>query len=135
MGTPGASWTAAVDGDEDRRDQPSYGIALVTRLPVRSWHVLRLPAAPMRSPVAAPGDPANRARLILVRDEPRALLAAVVDGPHGQLTVATTHLSFVPGWNVWQLRRVCRELRRLPAPRLLLGDLNLPGRLAGALSG
>ena len=37
-------------------------------------------------------------------DEPRVLLAAVVDAPFGRLTIATTHLSFVPGWNVWQLR-------------------------------
>ena len=54
------------------------------------------------------------------------MLAAVLDTPHGPLTVAATHLSFVPGWNVHQLRRVVRALRALPAPRILLGDLNLP---------
>lgn len=139
MGTPGGTWSAAVDGDEDRLDEPSYGIALVTRLPVRSWHSVRLKAAPMRSPVAVPGGPSGGrlggARVMLLQDEPRALLAAVVDGPNGPLTVGTTHLSFVPGWNAWQLRRACAELRRLPAPRILLGDLNIPGRLAGAVSG
>lgn len=132
IGTPGQTWTAAVTGDEDRVGEPAYGIALVTRLPVRSWHVVRLKAAPTRSPVAMPG---TKLRLMMLQDEPRALLAAVVEGPSGPMTVATTHLSFVPGWNVWQLRRACRELRRLPAPRLLLGDLNIPGRLAGVLSG
>lgn len=49
--------------------------------------------------------------------------------------VASTHLSFVPGQNVLQLRRVCRWLRTLPAPHLLLGDLNMPPALAGRLSG
>ncbi|MGB9375909.1 MAG: endonuclease/exonuclease/phosphatase family protein [Mycobacteriales bacterium] len=132
IGTPGEDWTAAVDADDERSDTRAYGIALATRLPVRSWHILRLRAAPMRSVVA---DPGARRRVILIQDEPRVLLAAVVDGPAGPMTVATTHLSFVPGWNVWQVRRVCRELRRLPAPRLLLGDLNLPGRLAGVVSG
>lgn len=133
LGTPGADWSVAGDGDEDRAGDPAYGIALVTRLPVLSWHVVRLRAAPMRSLVVVPG--ATSRRLILIRDEPRVLLAAVVQGPGGPLTVATTHLSFVPGWNIWQLRRVCRELRRLPAPQILLGDLNLPGALAGAASG
>ena len=132
IGTPGQPWTAAADGDEDRRGDPAYGIALVSRLPVQSWHVTRLAPMPIRSPVPEPG---TTARLTLLQDEPRALLAAVVTGANGPLTVATTHLSFVPGWNAWQLRRVCQELCLLPAPRLLLGDLNLPGRLAGIVSG
>jgi endonuclease/exonuclease/phosphatase family metal-dependent hydrolase len=42
-----------------------------------------------------------------------------------QLTVANTHLSFVPGWNRCQLRRLSRDLRGLPGPRILTGDLNL----------
>lgn len=131
IGTPGGTWRAAEDGDEARVDEPAYGIALVTRLPVRDWQVVRLKAAPTKAPIVAPGSK----QVILVQDEPRVLLAAVVEGPTGPMTVATTHLSFVPGWNVWQLRRVCRELRRLPAPRILLGDLNIPGALAGIASG
>jgi endonuclease/exonuclease/phosphatase family metal-dependent hydrolase len=107
-------------------------VALVSRLPVRSWHVTRLRPAPVRAPVFVPGP---TGRLMLIRDEPRVLLAAVLDGPAGPMTVATTHLSFVPGWNVGQLRRVVRALRRLPGPRLLLGDLNMPGRLARTVSG
>jgi endonuclease/exonuclease/phosphatase family metal-dependent hydrolase len=59
----------------------------------------------------------------------------VVETGDGPMTVATTHLSFVPGWNLWQLRAVVRALRRLPAPRLLLGDLNLPCGLAALGSG
>ncbi len=132
IGTPGQAWTAAVDGHEERADEPGYGIALITGLPVHSWHVVHLKAAPTRAPVAMPG---TTSRIMLIEDEPRVMLAAVVEGPAGPLTVATTHLSFVPGWNVWQLRRVCRFLRGLPAPRILLGDLNIPAALAGIASG
>jgi endonuclease/exonuclease/phosphatase family metal-dependent hydrolase len=54
------------------------------------------------------------------------VLAAIVATPHGLMTVANTHLSFVPGWNIRQLRAVIHALKALPAPRVLLGDLNLP---------
>jgi endonuclease/exonuclease/phosphatase family metal-dependent hydrolase len=49
--------------------------------------------------------------------------------------MATTHLSFVPGWNLRQMRAVLRILRALPAPRVLLGDLNLPAAAVRAMSG
>jgi endonuclease/exonuclease/phosphatase family metal-dependent hydrolase len=39
--------------------------------------------------------------------------------------VANTHLSFVPGWNRVQLRRLARDLRGFPGPRVLMGDLNM----------
>ena len=48
----------------------------------------------------------------------------------GPVVVANTHLSFVPGWNVAQLREIVRWARTLPGPRVLLGDLNLPGPVA-----
>jgi hypothetical protein len=41
-------------------------------------------------------------------------MAGVIDSPLGVLTIATTHLSFVPGWNVHQLRRLRRDLTPLP---------------------
>ncbi|HVF21161.1 MAG TPA: endonuclease, partial [Mycobacteriales bacterium] len=51
-------------------------------------------------------------------------------------TIATTHLSFVPGVNVRQLRTVVREMQRLlPPPYLLAGDLNLIGAIPRAVSG
>ena len=122
LGTPGGTWRPAT-GDASEAPGPAYGVGLVSRLPVRSWHVVRLPAAPVRSPVPVPGT----RRVLWLQDEPRVGLAAVVETPSGPMTVATTHLSFVPGWGVVQLRRLVRELRRLPGPRVLLGDLNLPG--------
>ena len=59
----------------------------------------------------------------------------MVSGPRGPFTVVATHLSFVPGFNVRQLRHVTRWAAAKPAPQLLLGDLNLPGRLPAWISG
>ena len=133
VGTPGGTWRAAVEGDRHGNSggEPHYGVGLVSRWPVRSWHVVRLGAAPVRSPILLP----STRRLIWLRDEPRVGLAAVVESPLGPLTVATTHLSFVPGWNGAQLRRLTAALRDLPGPRVLLGDLNLPGALPRWLTG
>ena len=127
-GTPGESWHPW-SGDHDN-DHPLYGIALVSRWPVLHWQVTALPPAPVRSPVYTP-----RAGIRLLKDEPRVLLAAVVQTPAGPMTVATTHLSFVPGWNLRQLHTAIRALRQLPAPRVLLGDLNLPAGPARLFSG
>ena len=141
MGTPGRSWVAAVDGDHERGDVPAYGVGLVSRFPVRRWAVTRLAAAPIRSPIlllqpsVAPSAEPTRPRVRWLRDEPRVLLAAVVDTPIGPMTIATTHLSFVPGWNGRQLRLAVRALRQLPEPHVLLGDLNLPGRIPAWLTG
>jgi endonuclease/exonuclease/phosphatase family metal-dependent hydrolase len=131
VGTPGEQFRP-LDHDEDGHGEPCYGVGLVSRYPVRSWQVTRLSPAPMRSPVYLPGP--GRGRVELLRDEPRAVLAAVVEGPFGPLTVAAAHLSFVPGWNIRQLRRVVRELAALPAPRMLLGDLNVPASVAALVT-
>lgn len=130
VGTPGGDWRAATDADDEGRDA-HYGVGLVTCFPVRSWHVVRLSAAPVRSPVLLPGSK----QLLWLQDEPRVALAAVVDGPAGAMTVATTHLSFVPVWNGVQLRTVTAALAKLPGPRVLLGDLNMPGPLPRVLTG
>ncbi|MCW2713003.1 MAG: putative secreted protein [Frankiales bacterium] len=121
IGMPGGTWRPATDAD-DTGTEPAYGIGLVSRYPVDSWHVTRLPAAPIRSPIVLPGS----RRLVLLADEPRVGLAGVVRSPLGTMTVATTHLSFVPVWNGTQLRTLARDLSRLPGPRVLLGDLNMP---------
>jgi endonuclease/exonuclease/phosphatase family metal-dependent hydrolase len=128
VGTPGQTWEPWHSGADI--GHPQYGIALVSRFPVRRWQITQLPGAPVRSPVYVPDG-----GLLLLRDEPRVLLAAVLDTPAGPLTVATTHLSFVPGWNVRQLRAAVRALRGLPAPRVLLGDLNMPAGPVRAFTG
>jgi endonuclease/exonuclease/phosphatase family metal-dependent hydrolase len=104
---------------------PAYGIALLSRLPVVDWRVLPLPRLPRRVPLVV-GNPRH---LIMVRDEPRIAVAARVVGPHGPVTTVTTHLSFIPGWNLVQLRHLVRALRT-EDPLVITGDLNLGVRRA-----
>jgi endonuclease/exonuclease/phosphatase family metal-dependent hydrolase len=133
LGTPGGAWRPV---DEQAaapplvgEPSPAYGIGLVSMFPVEQWRTVALPAAPVRSPVAVPTGP-RRVRLMLLDDEPRVGLAAVLATPAGRITAVSTHLSFVPGWNVVQLRRLVRALDDLPGPVVLLGDLNMPGFVA-----
>jgi len=51
------------------------------------------------------------------------------------MTVVSTHLSVVRGWNVVQLRRLSRWLRVLPEPHVVLGDLNMSAGAAGSGAG
>jgi endonuclease/exonuclease/phosphatase family metal-dependent hydrolase len=119
-GTPGSTWMAATG--QEQPGTASFGIALLSRYPVRSWQVVRLPPLKWRVPLYI----RDARRLIITSEEPRVAVAAVVDSPVGDLTVANTHLSFVPGWNVLQLRRLRRDLASLPGTLVLMGDLNLP---------
>lgn len=131
-GTPGATWMAATGSEQP--GTAAYGIALLSRYPAISWQVLRLPRIPFRFPMYLPGP--NRVQI--VDEEPRAAMAAQLDTPYGVMTVANTHLSFVPGWNRVQLRHLMRDLRGLPGPRVLMGDLNMsppgPERWSGLRS-
>ncbi len=131
VGEPGAVWRPATD-DDLLEGEAGYGVALVSRLPVREWHVVRLAPAKLRSPVYVPGG-----GLILLDDEPRVGLVAEVElpGRRPALLVATTHLSFVPGWNLAQLRRLTRALADLGDACVLLGDLNVPNPFARAPGG
>ncbi|HEY0117947.1 MAG TPA: endonuclease/exonuclease/phosphatase family protein [Cellulomonas sp.] len=117
-GLPG-TWVAA--NGMEQPDAAAYGIALVTRFPVRWWRVATLPALAHTVPVIHPGHHWPS----LAHDEPRAALAALLDTPAGPLTVVATHLSFIPGWNVLQLRALVRICRSLPRPLVVMGDLNL----------
>lgn len=128
-GTPGATWMAATG-----REQPGtagYGIALLSRYPADAWQVVRLPRIPMKFPMYLRGP--NRVQV--VKEEPRAAVLARLNTPVGPLTVANTHLSFVPGWNRRQLRLLMRDLHGFPGPHVLMGDLNMAPAKAGRLSG
>lgn len=61
---------------------------------------------------------------MIVDEEPRAAVFGQLRTPLGAMTVAATHLSFVPGWNRRQLHHLARNLRGLPGPHLIAGDLN-----------
>ncbi|MGK4582879.1 endonuclease/exonuclease/phosphatase family protein [Kitasatospora sp. HPMI-4] len=112
-------------------DLPSYGTALLTRLPVRHWRARRFAPAPFGLPLRVAG----RRGLTPVPDEPRAAVAAVLEGERGPFTVVATHLSFVPGWNMAQLAGIRRWIADLPKPYLVLGDFNLIGAMPRTVLG
>ena len=148
LGTPSVArdWTPAPPtvvlgrpfdgGPAADRHEPQYGVALVSRLPVLEWRVLRLPGGTAKLPLPVQDPQTGRHGVLLFPDEPRVALAATVDaGRIGRLTVVTTHLSFWPTTAVRQLRMVWRWLADVPGPVVLAGDLNLPGRLPSRLLG
>jgi len=112
-------------------EPPAYGTALITRLPVHHWRARRFAPAPFGLPLRVAG----RRGLTPVPDEPRAAIAAVLEGPAGPFTVVAAHLSFVPGWNMGQLAGIRRWIADLPAPYLLLGDFNLVGAVPRTVLG
>ena len=126
LGTPGDIWSAH-DGESDGA---SYGIALISKIPVRQWHVKKLKKAPFGIPLAVPTPRGVRMRY--VPDEPRVAIAAELED--GTI-VAVTHLSFVPGFNVRQVRVITRWLSTLGRRVILVGDFNLPWGLASKFSG
>ncbi len=137
-GTPSpfrGTWTAAdpeaLRGPASTVSAPAYGIALLSRRPVRRWASLGLGTGRARLPLRAPDPATGRPRTWWVPDEPRVALAACLDG----LTVVATHLSFSPPTAVRQLRRLRRWAAALPGPVVLAGDLNLPGGVPARLLG
>ena len=128
-GTPGHRWVASTG--EPVSETPQYGVALLSRFPVTSWDVQRLPGVGPHFPVSLP----RAMRSVLIGEEPRVALIAEIAAPGGPLTVATAHLSFLPGWNVAQLRAVNRRLGARPDPVVLMGDLNMPAPLPARATG
>jgi endonuclease/exonuclease/phosphatase family metal-dependent hydrolase len=145
-GTPGPRRTwepvaGRLAGPENLQDGasgggPLFGVALLSRVPVASWHVLALGAGRGRLPLRGVDPRTGRAAWWVFPDEPRVAVAAVLgDGS----VVACTHLSFAPVTALRQLRRLRRWLAQAPgadgAVRLLAGDLNLPGGLPARVAG
>lgn len=141
MGTPGESWRKNHEHEPEIISNTSshselmhecYGIGIVSKIPVMSWHRLNLGNSPLGLPLIVPGDESGkgRPRFIYVKDEPRLALAAVLENG---LTVVNTHLSFVPGFNLAQLRRVKKwalSIAQSTGTRaVVVGDLNLPKNL------
>lgn len=131
-GTPGEQWNPAGPDDahtvhDDMPPGPQYGVGLVSRFPVLHHRNITLRGAKASLPLLVPTPQGNK--VMRVHDEPRAAIAAVVHTPGGVVTVATAHLSFIPGANIRQLRQLVRWLSVLPRPLFLIGDFNLPGRI------
>jgi endonuclease/exonuclease/phosphatase family metal-dependent hydrolase len=130
IGTPGFKWRSLrkaekIINPDDK--EPSYGIGLISRVPVLEWHTLHLGRSLVGLPLAVPGGKNGKSiRLLYVKDEPRIALAAELENGY---TVAVTHLSFVPLVNLWQLFRLKRWLLSIASDKnriILIGDLNLP---------
>jgi endonuclease/exonuclease/phosphatase family metal-dependent hydrolase len=141
IGTPAEKWRA-LNSDEPQVITNSsshldlmhecYGIGIVSKIPVRSWHRLNLGNSPIGMPLIVPGDESGRGRprFIYVRDEPRVAIAAVLDNGW---VVVNTHLSFVPVFNLLQLKKLKRWTAHLGlqfnSRTIIMGDLNLPNNL------
>ena len=96
----GADWIAGGDGRRtsgDGRPDVRHRAGLAAAGAALAGHAgSPRPRSGCRCWCPATGPP----RLVVVPDEPRVALAAVVEGPRGPFTVVTAHLSFVPGFNV-----------------------------------
>ncbi|MCW2812357.1 MAG: Endonuclease/exonuclease/phosphatase [Friedmanniella sp.] len=124
---PGEHWRRA--GTEPVQGAAGYGIALLSRYPVLDWQVVRLPWFRLPLPVWRDG------RVRRWDDEARVAVLARLETPGGQVTVAATHLSLLPGWAQYQLWRLTRRLAPARGPVVLLGDLNLTGEAPARVTG
>jgi endonuclease/exonuclease/phosphatase family metal-dependent hydrolase len=106
------SYAPALVGDDFRPlsgpdpGGPAYGNLLISRLPLERLEHLRFPPA---------GGGEQRT----------AILGSIQIGSR-PVTVAATHPVQPAGHNVRQLRQLQEILAARPAPRLLVGDLNMP---------
>jgi hypothetical protein len=108
----------------------SYGIGIVSRIPVIKWERLELGRSLVGLPLLIPAEKGVRA--IYVNDEERVALAAHLE--NGWIVI-NTHLSFVPFVNLYQLGKVKQWAKKLSEGGkykvLIIGDLNLPKNLSG----
>ena len=131
LGSPDENWRErdAPDGriitNKSDLGLPGYGIGLISKIPVISWHRLELAAAPIGVPMTLPKD--GKLKRIYIRDHPRSALAAELE--NGWLII-NTHLSFVPIFNYLQLLKIKRWTKVLPVTDkskiIIMGDLNFP---------
>jgi endonuclease/exonuclease/phosphatase family metal-dependent hydrolase len=139
IGTPGETWRKLNDSDQkiisnsdSSSHEGSYGIGIASKFEVLQWHRLDLGNSPIGAPLLIPGDESGpgKVRPIYIRDEPRVALAATLANGY---TVINTHLSFVPGFNFRQLRKLKRWAAELEKETgtiaIIMGDLNLPKNL------
>jgi endonuclease/exonuclease/phosphatase family metal-dependent hydrolase len=107
------------------RTDSGYGIGMISRLPVKSWHRVELRPSPIGVFMTFPVN--GKMTKVYVHDHPRSALACVLE--NGWMIV-NTHLSFVPVVNLFQLAKIKRWIKKLPIKDkqriILMGDLNLP---------
>lgn len=138
LGLPHVRFAATLGGDVRRAavspprwgapGGAGYGLAIASRWPVLAWFVKPLPRLPTRYPVVKDRRPRLRA------DEQRGALAAVLQTPTGQLSVASAHLSLLAPVAVVQSRALLRAMATMPTPAIVCGDLDLDPWLLDPLS-
>ena len=137
FGTPGEKWekvrdlqAALITQDTAPREEMSYGIGIATNQRIKKLHVKKLGRSIIGLPLVIPNEN-GRVRFIYVKDEPRVALTAELENG---LTISTTHLSFAPVVNVYQLNRLCSSLNKLSGKQVLTGDLNMIANLPSRFS-
>ena len=132
IGSPDGSWRKADSivesnfaGEADFQSE-SYGIGIISKIPVTNWHRLDLGKSPFGAPIVIPNTETGKPKAIYIKDEPRLAIAAQLENGW---TVINTHLSFVPGMNLFQLRKLKNWADTFGERVLLMGDFNLPGSI------
>ena len=134
IGTPGEKWRALNDSDESiitakSKGEGGYGIGFASTIPVTAYERIELGRSPVGMPLLVPGgeDGKGKPRFIYVQDEPRVALVAHLENGW---SIINTHLSFVPGFNIAQLKKIKRWAEKSAAQTgnkvAIIGDLNLP---------
>jgi endonuclease/exonuclease/phosphatase family metal-dependent hydrolase len=138
FGTPGEKWEkvkdlqrAVITQNSTPTKTMSYGIGIATNQIIKKIHVKKLGRSIFGLPLLIPKDNGG-VRFIYVKDEPRVALTAELENG---LTITTTHLSFAPVVNLYQLNRLCFSLNKLPGKQVLTGDLNIIANLPSRFSG
>ena len=146
IGTPGEKWrklnggdARLITNDANQILSGSYGIGIASKIKVLKWHLLELGNSPIGMPLVVPTESETssrpKIRAIYVHDEPRLAIAATLENG---FTVFNTHLSFVPGVNFAQLKKLKKWAQEISeetnTKALLMGDLNLPKNLPIAFS-
>ena len=130
IGSPEGKWEKANNDIATNQkstseiDSGSYGIGIVSKISVIKWHRLNLGRSLVGMPLLIPNTDTGKPKAIYIKDEPRLAIAAQLENGW---TVINTHLSFVPGMNLLQLRKLKSWADSFGEKVLLLGDFNLPG--------
>ena len=137
FGTPGEKWekvkdlqNAVITQDSAPTKKMSYGIGIATNQAIKKIHIKKLGRSIIGLPLLIPKDNGG-VRFIYVKDEPRVALTAELENG---VTITTTHLSFAPVVNIYQLNRLCSSLNKLPGKQVLTGDLNIIANLPSRFS-
>ena len=143
IGTPGERWQKVdqrksplltnASPNKQVKDllPPSYGVGLATNQPIKKIHFKYLGRSLIGMPLLIPNENKSGPKFIYVQDEPRVALTAELENG---ITITTTHLSFAPGVNIYQLKKLSNFLNTIPGKHILSGDLNLPADLPSKLS-